>query len=219
MIVIADAHEIPGGLSQEFKKAICLARLDGSPLVCAGDSFNLIPYGLAAYMESRTVNELLSLLDDHQIILLEGNHDPIHWLDRLFKDHPNVIILKDLLIDDIYIAHGHRWGPLWSWLGRFANPLNSCANRYIPGTWYDIAKRMGWMPSAVQGEDRYHAVVLSLLIGAIRYSEKHKCKVAMGHSHKEYSLEEEGNIIVASIPPLVTGTILSVTDTLEFRSI
>jgi len=219
MIVIADAHENPGGLSQEFKKAILCARLDGSPLVCAGDTFNLIPYGLRAYRNSRTFNDLLSLLDDHQIILLEGNHDPIHWLDRLFKDHPNVIILKDLLIDDIYIAHGHRWGPLWSWLPFFAEPLNRYANRYFPGTWYRFAKWAGWMPSAVQGEKRYHSVVLSLLVRALRYRSEKIYKVAMGHSHKQYDVREDGNIIVASIPPLVTRTILSGTDTLEFLSI
>ena len=219
MIVIADAHENPGGLSQELKKVICLARAADDTLVCAGDSFNLIPYGLMAYRNSRTFNELLYLLDDHQIILLEGNHDPIHWLDRLFKDHPNVIILPDLLIDDIYIAHGHRWGPLWSWLPFFAEPLNRYANRYMPETWYDLAKWAGWMPSAVKGEDKYHAVVLSLLIGALRYNEKHNCKVAMGHSHKQYTVQEDGDIIVASIPPLVTKTILSGTDTLEFLSI
>jgi len=75
------------------------------------------------------------------------------------------------------------------------------------------------MPSAVQGEKRYHSVVLSLLVRALRYRSEKSYKIAMGHSHKEYSVQEDGDIIIASIPPLVTGTILSVTDTLEFISI
>lgn len=204
-VLIADPHENPDRLSAEFKAAILRARASGNPLVVLGDFAHILPYGYEAYLGSPMVQEFVTILEDDLIILIGGNHDPEYLLRRLFADYPNVQIFSDFTIGNVYLCHGHRWGPLWSWLSWFADDIVRAAVAVCPGTWLKFAGWAGWTPSQVKSEERYHAVVLSLLIKAIQYRSKHGRLVAMGHSHKKYSLREDGDIVVASLPPLVSG--------------
>ena len=204
-VIIADPHENPDRLSVEFKAAILHARASGNPLIVLGDFIQFLPYGFEAYLGSRMVQEFFTILEDDLIILIGGNHDPEYLLRRLFADHPNVQIFSDFMVGNVYLCHGHRWGPLWSWLSWFADDIVRIAVTISPGAWLKFATWAGWTPSRVKPEKRYHAVVRSLLNKALCYRTEHGRLVAMGHSHKKYSVREEGDIIVASLPPLVTG--------------
>lgn len=205
MIVAFDCHERPWGLSPNLRQAIGLSKDRREPLVLGGDTFPFIPYGYRVFGCSITVREFLEALGDGECILIDGNHDPDYLLHRLFDSYPNITVCRDYTIGDVYITHGHRYGPLWSWLSWFADDIVRVAMAVCPGTWYRFSKWAGWMPSQVQAEKRYHAVIRSLLNRALVHHDKTGQFVAMGHGHKHYSLWESGSIVIASLPPLATG--------------
>ena len=205
MILVFDCHENPGELSAQTRKAIALAKEWNDSITFGGDTWNFQPYGTDAYVDSPAVNTFIELLNGHDATLLEGNHDLLHQLIAVFGAYPNIKIQRDLTIGNVYVTHGHTWGPLWIWLSWFADDIVRVAMAVCPGTWYRFSRWAGWMPSQVKSEKRYHAVVRSLLNRALIHHDKTGHYVAMGHGHHHYSVWDQGTIVVASLPPLVDG--------------
>lgn len=222
MIIGADLHQDPDiPLSPQFKALIDLARATNDSAAILGDFLQILPWGANSWRGAPCVQEIRDYIAGVDLCLIWGNHDPPGVLESLFGDLDNVTISRTVELPyrgtKIILSHGHEFGPLWSWLQYGAPWFINLVARTIPGTWYKITKKMGWIPSETVGENRYHAVVLAVMAGALNFCSKHACRYIHGHTHKHVAVIQDfdygTDYVVISLAPLGTGNYAVATDT------
>lgn len=203
MITFSDAHCEPEGLTPELRQL--LGQTGDETFASAGDLANQLPHGLERYLCSVYLTQLERALDGRKLIVLGGNHDPFPWSKKLYARIPNIEVVRELNIlhpfmvgkgegpvpVDVYepvvthIEHGHRWAIDWRFLRHFAPGLVDFMTDHFPKPWYAFSRKMGWIPSQVKGETKYHLAVLSTWRGALLFAQdKPLTRVVCGHTHK-----------------------------------
>jgi len=163
-------------------------------LIGNGDLFNIIPWGEKHWeVEHDAIDEFKIILDGYPFYYILGNHDLDEpWLKKMFADSPNIKIVPKIHVLGADIRHGHETFIDWAILRHFAPEVVNFMSRNFPDLWYKFCMKMGWMPSWFEGTDEYHAVVLGVWRAALKYSQKHHCKVIRGHTHHAAVLNEPG---------------------------
>lgn len=214
-MIFADAHMNPDQVSPMFRRACEYANYYREPMYSAGDFIQGLPHGYAKWHGCRCVGQVKELLSFYELylVLLWGNHDPPDLLKALFDDCPYVTVKEKVNIphaDKIYnVQHGHRFGPLWSWLQFLAPPFVNFMARHYPEEWYNFSKARGWIPSQIENESDYHAVVLSLIAVGLDYVNSHDCRIVMGHAHKKVGVTEGDGYVLMIPSPLDTGCFIT----------
>lgn len=213
MILFSDAHCDPEGLTPQLRQL--LRETEDETFVSNGDMANLLPQGLERYFASLYLTQLEMALDGRTLYQIAGNHDPYSWSKKLYAAIPNIEVVREMNCPHAdfrsgatvyekrdrkgyhfwgedgnpvmvtHIEHGHRWSIDWRFLRHAAPGLVDFMTDHFPKPWYAFSKKMGWMPSQVKGETRYHLAVLSTWRGALLYAQNRPLsRVICGHTHK-----------------------------------
>lgn len=209
-----------------------------TPLIFAGDTLNALRNRKEAFRETiRRMSEIAG--PNGNVMLLKGNHDlldDLKWLVENYSCNQSLTVgsYMEIPIGNtyLYITHGHQWCPQWGWgLDLIAQPLLNFIMDLSPALWEWIAKRNDWSGPPTN-EDRYHAVVLSIIAHGLMYAKKHDCRVYAAHSHKlsgvvdifpesdragtdDYPIDYR----FVSSAPLPTGWYVQVKDKIELKKI
>lgn len=201
MKVISDIHLSPG---EEYT-----GDLHG-PLILNGDTFNILPYGLARWRTAagiRTVNSLTDCLDDDAVFVL-GNHEGrLAWLQELIPDFKVVryydfITLKGTNDSEGYPAytpyraiHGHQFAGDWTILRHFAPDLVEwfTSNPVTRQAFWAFCQRQGWMGTGMHtSNDKYVPFVGSVWAWALKEANRTHRHFLIGHTHQPARLQPEG---------------------------
>lgn len=197
----SDWHCEPDGLIDEAKEFIRRGKAAKAMIVGCGDLLNLLPLGREKFKGARVVKELVQSLDGYPFYYVSGNHDPYKWVAELFRDFPNVTVVKRLereLEGRVYLfSHGHQWAIDWAFLRHFAPRFVEFMVDWFPKLWYRFCRRMGWMaseakPKAATGHrerQKYDDFTGLIWRNGIRLAQHHGCCVILGHTHTSAELK------------------------------
>lgn len=183
MKAISDVHLSPG---EEYQGE----RVD----VLVGDTFNILPYGMARWRapEGRATVASLTRCLDSQAVFVCGNHEGrLSWLQELVPDFK---VVRYLDVDDKRFIHGHQFAGDWSILRRFAPDLVEwfTSNPVTRKLFWNFCRRQGWMAGGAQGNARYEPFVASVWAWALKAANENKRHYVIGHSHQRAGIYPEG---------------------------
>ena len=191
----SDWHCDPDSLIEKAKEFISRGKQAGAIIVGGGDLFNLLPIGRDKFNGARVVNELVQVLDGYPFYYVSGNHDPYRWVVELFRDVPNIKVVKRLegkLAGRVYFfTHGHQWAIDWALLRHFAPRFVEFMVDYFPRLWYHFCQRVGWMASEAKRQastgywerQKYNDLTGIIWRNGIRFAQHNDCCVILGHTH------------------------------------
>jgi predicted MPP superfamily phosphohydrolase len=167
----SDWHCDPNGLIDEAKEFIRRGKEAGATIVGCGDLLNLLPMGREKFNGAMVVNELVQALDGYPFYYVSGNHDPYPWVVELFRDTPNIEVVKRLeseLGGRTYLFTDH-----------------------LPRLWYRFCKRVGWMASEAKRKastghrerQKYNDLTGIIWRNGIKFAQHDGCCVVLGHTH------------------------------------
>jgi len=209
----SDWHCDPDSLIDEAKEFIRRGKEAKTMLVGGGDLLNLLPIGREKFKGARVVNELVQALDGYPFHYVSGNHDPYRWVVELFRDFPNIKVMKwlegELGGQAYFFTHGHQWAIDWAFLRHFAPRFVEFMVDYFPKLWYRFCKRMGWMASEAKRQtgagyrerQKYNDLTGIIWRGGIRFAQHRGCCVILGHTHTSGELKRftGGNMGIISL--------------------
>ena len=235
LIITSDLHNHFNGISPYLVQLIEIARKENGRLIMVGDGENMIPYGKDKYLLGTYRHKLADALDGYRMDMLEGNHNPLKWIQQLFFMWPNIHCSRQLefywwpMDCYIHLRHGHEWFIDWFILRNMAPGFTRIATRFFPTQWYWLCKQMGWIPSELKDtgdaklERKYHVVVQHIWVNAAKYalSKKKDVLVITGHTHalgaQLFILNaDKMGYIHADPATLAIGSYIKITDHLEF---
>lgn len=209
----SDWHCDPDGLIDEAKEFIRRGKEAKAIIVGGGDLLNLLPIGREKFNGARVVNELVQVLAGYPFYYVSGNHDPYRWVVELFRDFPNVRVVKRLegkLAGKVYLfTHGHQWAIDWAFLRHLAPRFVEFMVDYFPKPWYRFCKWVGWMASEAKRQantgyrerQKYNDLTGIIWRNGIRFAQHHGCCVILGHTHTSGELRRftGGNMGIISV--------------------
>ena len=191
----SDWHCDPDGLIDEAKEFIRRGKEAGGTILGCGDLLNLLPIGREKFNGAMVVNELVQALDGYPFYYISGNHDPYPWVVELFRDAPNIKVVKRLESElgrrTYLFTHGHQWAIDWALLRHFAPRFVEFMVDHFPRLWYRFCKRVGWMASEAKHKastghrerQKYNDLTGIIWRNGIRFAQHHGCCVILGHTH------------------------------------
>ncbi len=137
----SDWHNPPDRLEDSVRRFIEEAKAGGADLVIGvGDLFDLADYPWKRFAdEGGAIQQLGELLKGHglEFIYIEGNHDPIYWIDKViapkkypYLNFPNLEVFHGKEKGDVcavnvgdstyHFVHGDQWALDWKWLRKLS---------------------------------------------------------------------------------------------------
>lgn len=176
MILLADLHLNPSDdavkLYGSYDDVLCLV----------GDTFNILPFDLDRWNtpEGReTINSVGRMSPD--VIVLEGNHDPIKTLKRLPLPD-NLTVLEKIETKRLEIRHGHEF-TYWKFL-QVAAPW-FCSLVADKKLWFKFCEKMGWTATHKKMLSGFSKEVALYWAACMNHCEKTKKSMIVGHAHNE----------------------------------
>ncbi len=206
----SDAHLQPSDKLGDLLHFIDLAVSDNADMVIInGDFLDIIINGASQYYTQMIALDYYCEELDIVLHVVTGNHERGTRQLKTALKHCKYIkaVGSKFVIEGSNFpwtfVHGDQFSVDWGHFNWLYKGIATIGLNFFPGMWYRLCQKAGWLPSAEKPEkfeesQRYTEITGIIWTRAIKYAQKNKTNVCIGHTHTAMKIESCGYAVIDS---------------------